>query len=415
MSDNQSPGTPQVFLARQPIFDHRLKLHAYELLSRSGLDNFYAGGCLDKASSKVIADSSMLLDLDSLVSGKRAFVNVTRDVILKGFVEVFPAQKIVVEVLENVTVDDELVAACTRLRNDGYLLALDDFKYSESLNPLVGIADILKVDFLQTDARTRAAIVERFGKGRARLLAEKVETREMLHEAQELGYTMFQGFFFARPEIVAAQDVPGYKLHLLELLNELHRPELDFGDLEQVIKRDLSLCYKLLRYINSAQFGFRQEIDSIRRALIILGQEEVRKWATLVALTGLGRDKPLELISQTIVRARLCETLASYLGLESRRHDLFLMGMFSMIDAVLGRPLDEVLFPLPISEEIKQGLLGATTGLSVVYDFCLDYERGNWTSLDRHTPKVDEPTVVKLYIEAVEWAADSLRLVGRAD
>ena len=392
-----------------------MRVHAYELLSRSGVDNFFAGGDADQAASRVIADSALLLDLDDLVSGKRAFVNVTREVVLNGWVEIFPRDSLVVELLETIEPDEELVEACRRLREQGYAIALDDFVYREDLEPLIELAEIVKVDFLQSGTTERRETAERLRDRGVRLLAEKIETHEMLQEARQLGYSLFQGFFFSKPVIVSANDVPGYKLHVMEVLNEIYRPELDFEGMESVIKRDMALAYKLLRYINSAGFGLRQPVDSIRRALIFLGQNEIRKWATLMAMTTLGHDRPEALVPHAVTRGRFCETVARWFDLEPRSQDLFLMGVFSIIDAVLGRPLEEILNPLPVSEEIKRALTGESSPLSPAFDFCLDHERGDWEALDRRLPGVEEASVTRAYVDAVAWTNEILRAAAQAD
>jgi EAL and modified HD-GYP domain-containing signal transduction protein len=403
-------GPVQAFMARQPIFDDQLKVYAYELLSRSGMNNFFDGDDLDKAASKVISDSSMLLDFNTLTSGKRAFLNVTRDVLIEGWAELFPRDSLVIEILETVEPDAELISACRRLRDAGYTLALDDFEYREELEPLVELANIIKVDYLQTDADYRKKVAERYGPRGIRMLAEKVENREMLQEARGCGYSMFQGFFFAKPVIISANDVPSYKYHLINIVNEIHRPELDFDGLERVIKQDMSLVYKLLRYINSAHFGFRHSIASIKHALVLLGERDVRKWATLVAVANIGKDKPEELVGQAIMRARFCELLAPSFNLEARSQDLFLMGMFSLIDAVLGRPMAEILKPLPIADDIKEALLGERQGLGSVLEYALSYERGAWGELEERTTRGNESRISRMYVDSVGWADRSLAL-----
>jgi EAL and modified HD-GYP domain-containing signal transduction protein len=203
--------------------------------------------------------------------------------------------------------------------------------------------DFIKVDFLSTEKGARSGLVQEFGPSGVRFLAEKVETLEMLEEAKEIGYTYCQGYFFSKPKIISGKDIPGFKLHYLGVLQEIHRPELDFGRLSEIIKREVSLSFKLLRYINSAFFGLRNKISSLKQALLLLGEREIRKWMTLVTLATLGEDKPEEVVTQSILRAKFCESLAPFAGLFRRSGDLFLMGMFSMIDAILDRPLSEIL------------------------------------------------------------------------
>ncbi len=400
------------FIARQPIFDLNEKVYGYELLFRSGLDNIFRQTDPDQATSKVLADSFFLMNIQSLTGGKRAFINITRDILINEFLFLIPKEKIVVEILENVAPDDEVVAACKKLKRAGYVLAMDDFVYDDRYLPLIGLTDFIKVDFLSTDKEVRIGLVQEFGPSGVRFLAEKVETPEMLKEAKKTGYAFFQGYFFSKPKIISGKDIPGFKVHYLSVLQEIHRPELDFGRLSEIIRREVSLSFKLLRYINSAFFGLRNKISSLKQALLLLGEKEIRKWITLVTLATLGEDKPEELVTQSILRARFCELLAPYAGLFRRSEDLFLMGMFSMIDAMLDRPLSEILEEIPIAEDIKEALLGKENRLGEVYQFVLSYERGEWDRLFRQGSQLgmEEAKVGYLYMDAVQWSSGFLVL-----
>jgi len=398
------------FIARQPIFDMNQKVYGYELLFRSGLDNVFRHTDPDQATSKVIADSFFLLGIQSLTGGKRAFINITRDILLNEFLFLIPKERIVVEILENVAPDGKVVAACEKLKRAGYLLALDDFVYDDRYQPLIELTDFIKVDFLSTEKEARSGLVQEFGPSGVRFLAEKVETLEMLEEAKGMGYAYCQGYFFSQPKIISGKDIPGFKLHYLSVLQEIHRPELDFGRLTEIIKREVSLSFKLLRYINSAFFGLRNKISSLKQALLLLGEREIRKWITLVTLATLGEDKPEDVVTQSILRAKFCESLAPFTGLFRRSEDLFLMGMFSMIDAILGRPLSEILLEIPIAEDVKKALLGEENRLGEVYQYVLSYERGEWNKLSEQGLKlgIDEGRTAHLYMNAVEWSSGFL-------
>lgn len=398
----------ETFIARQPIFDMNQKAYGYELLFRSGLDNAFRHTDPDQATSKVIADSFFLLGIQSLTGGKRAFINITRDILLNEFLFLVPKERIVVEILENVAPDGEVVMACEKLKRAGYLLALDDFVYHEQYRPLIKLADFIKVDFLTTEKEVRNGLVREFGSSRILFLAEKVETQEMLQEAREAGYSFCQGYFFSKPKIISGKDIPGFKLHYLSVLQEIHRPELDFGKLSEIIKREVSLSFKLLRYINSAFFGLRHKISSLKQALLLLGEREVKKWMTLVTLATLGEDKPEEVVTQSILRAKFFESLAPLTGLLRRSEDLFLMGLFSMIDAILDRPLSEILLEIPIAEDIKKALLGEKNRLGEVYQYALSYERGEWNKVTEQglCLGIDEAKVARLYMNAVQWSSN---------
>jgi EAL and modified HD-GYP domain-containing signal transduction protein len=236
-------------------------------------------------------------------------------------------------------------------------------------------------------------------------VAEKVETREMFEETLELGYDLFQGYFFSKPTIVQAGDLRGYKLHYFEILQEINQSDLDFGRIEEIFKREMSLCYKLLRYINSVFFGWRNRVSSVRRAMILLGEQELKKWASFIILASMAEDKPDELLIQSVVRARFCEALAPMTGFADRSQDLFLMGMFSLIDAILDRSLEAILGELPIAEDVRDALLGEQTDLNRILCYARVYERGSWSDLERLTPQLGLPEeeVPALYLDALEW------------
>lgn len=395
----------QTFIARQPILDLHQKIYGYELLFRSGLDNFFHHPDPDQASSKVLADSFFLMGIQLLTGGRRAFINVTREILLNEYLFLIPKDLIVVEILENVTPEAEVISTCRELKRAGYLLALDDFRWEESWEPLVKLADFIKIDFLSTEQELRESFVRRFTRSGVHFLAEKVETQETFQEAREAGYRYFQGYFFSKPKIISGKDISGFKLHYFRMLQEIHHPDLDFHHLEGLIKREISISYKLLRYINSSYFGLRSEISSILQAMVLLGEKEIKKWISLVVLATMGEDKPEELVLQAIIRARFCESAAPHARLGPRGEDLFLMGMFSLLDALLDKPLPDILADIPIAKDVKEALLGGENRLRNVYQCIVNYETGDWDKLCGQLDKLgmDEATVSRLYSSAVEW------------
>jgi EAL and modified HD-GYP domain-containing signal transduction protein len=297
--------------------------------------------------------------MKEMTGGKKAFINFTRDLLLEEYATILPKDVVVVEILENVEPDEEIVAACQKLKQAGYTVAMDDFvSYEEKFEPLINLTDIIKIDFIEADAEDRKALVEMFQPRGIKLLAEKVETKEEFDQAAEMGYTYFQGYFFSKPVIISGKDIPGFKLTYLQMLQEINSPEMDFRKIEDLIKREVSVSYKLLRYINSAFFGLRRKVESIRQALALLGERNIKKWISLIALSSMGEDKPMELAASSLIRAQFCESLAPKMGMRDREHDLFLMGLFSMIDAIIDRPMAEILDELSISEDIKVALSG---------------------------------------------------------
>jgi EAL and modified HD-GYP domain-containing signal transduction protein len=394
-----------VFIARQPIFDTHEKVFGYELLFRSGLDNMFTHADPNQATSRVIADSFFLLNISELTGGKRAFINVTREVLLKEYLYLVPKDLIVVEILETVTPDPEVVAACKKLKGEGYLLALDDFVCKEEYSPLVALSDFIKVDVLSTEVEMQRSLAREFVPRGIRLLAEKVESAPVHQGALTMGYTYFQGYFFSRPKIISGKDIPGYKLHYLRLLQEIHRREADLKQMGQIIRHEVSLSFKLLRYINSAFFGLRNRISSVMQALVLLGEKEIRKWVSLIAMAHMGEDKPEELLVHAVTRAKFCESLACCADLAERKEDLFLMGMFSQLDAILDRSLVDVLREIPIAEDIKAALLGEENSFRTVYEFALSCELGHWEKFSELARRigVDEAVSSRLYLDAIRW------------
>jgi len=393
------------FVARQPILDRDKTLFAYELLFRSGVENYFHSDAPDRASSSVMVDSFLVLGMQSMTGGRKAFINVTKNVIVNQYATLLPKELAVVEVLETVEPDEQVVAACEILKKKGYLIALDDFVYRTKLEPLIRLADFIKVDFQATSEWIRRHLVQQYSPRGIRMLAEKVETPEQFREATDMGYTYFQGYFFCKPEILIGRDIPAFKQNYLWILQEINKEEPDIAQLEQVLKQETSLCYKFLRYLNSAAFDFVGEVRSLRHALTLLGINEVRKWVSLVALACMGEDKPKELVVSAVMRAKFCENLALKSSLKSRATEFFLMGLFSMLDAILERPLGEILDEVRISKDVKSALLNGVNLFRYVYELVLAYEKAKW---DRATQfvislRTSESMVSQAYLDAISW------------
>jgi c-di-GMP-related signal transduction protein len=399
-----------LFIARQPIFTCKQTVYAYELLFRSGPANVFPDIDHNHASARVIADSLFNLNLQTITGGRLAFINMTRDLLLGEYATLLPRDETVIEVLESVTPDVKVVEACRRLKAAGYLIALDDFVGKAEMAPLVALADIIKVDFLATPKEERRALVMQHAPRGIRLLAEKVETQEVFREAMELGYTYFQGYFFSKPAMIRAKSAPEFRLTYLTLLQEIVKPDLDLRRVAAMIGRDVTLSYKLLRFINSAFFGLRRSIASIPEALALLGEREVRRWASLLGLACLGANKPAELVVEAALRARFCERMAEATRLTHYAEHLFLLGLFSLIDAILDRPLEHLMQELPIPSVVKATLLGEASPLRDVYDCVLAYVAGDWTNLSILMDKLqlDEEEVPRRYREAVRWVQQAL-------
>ena len=398
------------FIARQPIFDLKRNVFAYELLFRSGPENFFSGIDGDLASSRLIDDSLHVFGIDALIGSTKAFINVTRRILVEELLTTLPPERVVAEILETVTPDAEVVAAAEALKKGGYMLALDDFVAHPDMEPLLKLADIVKVDFRATTGQERRDLIMSLAKRGIDVLAEKVETEADVREAIVLGCIYFQGYFFCKPEMIARKDVPGFKLNYMRLLTELGRPELDFAGIERVLKGDISLAGKLLKYLNSASFGWRQQVTTLQHALVLLGERQFRKWASLVALATMSQDRPPELAKTSLTRARFCELAASDAGLAGQELDAFLLGMFSLVDAIVGRPLDEILNEIALPDEVSKALLHKNTRLSKLLDLSVAMERGNWEEVSSLASalKMDESRFPDFYQTAIAWVTEIL-------
>jgi c-di-GMP-related signal transduction protein len=390
-------------VARQPIMTGDEKVFGYELLFRDGVEDYFRSPDPDAASRSTLS-TSMLMGLDVLCDGHRAFINVTRDVLLKDYITLLPSSQAVAEILETVPPDDLVRAACQRLKEGGYQIALDDFTVDDPRESLTDLADIIKVDLRTTPLARAEEMVKRHGPWRCRMLAEKVETREEFLAAKKAGFVYFQGYFFRRPETLNTHEIPANQLNYLRMWQAVARPELDIREVEQVIKGEASLCYRLLRYLNSAAFGFGTEIHSIRHALSLLGEREVRRWIRLVATLGAGQNKSSALVLSALVRARFCELLSP--SVQAGESDLFLMGLLSLMDAILEIPMARVLENVPVDQESKAVLLGGASRLQPFYELMLAQESGDWETargLARQL-HLSESEVAEKYWEAMQWA-----------
>jgi c-di-GMP-related signal transduction protein len=392
------------FIARQPIFDKRLRVYAYELLFRGGPQNYFQPS---KAAYGVIADSMSPFDLKTLTGNVRAFMNVDELALRLGAPRLLPPDRVVVEILETVEPSEEIVKICRELRASGYVLALDDFVDDAKMAPLVELAQFLKVDFRQADEIGRKRIADKYRDSNLALLAEKVETEIELAEARNLGYAYFQGYFFSKPAMIETRGIPGNKLLQLELLNAVAAPELKYTAIEDLLKREPSLLYRLLRYLNSALLGLHTEVHSVRNALSLLGENEFRRWVSIFAIVAMSSGKPPELIHLALTRGYFCEQFSSLAGLAKEGSGLFLMGLLSVLDALLDKPIGEALRSLPVRQEVKFALIGGKNRFRDVYDLLLALERAEWSQLSTYIDRLgcNEEEISNAYQSALEKAS----------
>ncbi len=397
---------PEKFIARQPILDTKLRVFAYELLFRGGPNNAFQPYA--NASSSVIADSITLFDLQMLTGSAKAFVNVDETALRLGAARLLPADRIVVEILETVNPTPEIIQICRDLRADGYQIALDDFMDEPALAPLVELAQFLKIDFQLMDPDSRDRLAKKYRGGRIALLAEKVETKAEMEEARGLGFQYFQGYFFCKPSMLETKDISGNKLIQMQLLTAVARPDLDFEAIEALLKQDPSLLYRLLRYLNSPVLGLRSEVRSIQHAITMLGEKEFRRWASIFALVSMMNGKSPELIRTALTRAYFCEEFSAHAGLSAQSSTLFLMGLLSLSDALLDRPINEVLDSLAVAPELKAALCGGDNKLGDVYQLLLAMERAEWPNLTICASRLGcpEASIPNSYQQAIQKASN---------
>lgn len=395
-----------VFIARQPIFDLKQNVFAYELLYRSGTENASKFKSGDSATSDVVINSLMLIGLDSITEGQKAFINFTDTLIKDEIPNMFSKEQLVVELLEDIIPDQNLIEKIRQLKSLGYIIALDDYIASYEYDVLVELADIIKVDFLGTSIYEREHIASKFLSMGKRLLAEKVETLDEYDEAKRLGFSLFQGYFFSRPRIMKGKDVGSLNMNYMQVINELDLPDPSYDKISEIIERDLALTFKLLRLINSPAFFSHNKVNSVKQALVRLGFKEIRKWIMVVMLRDLGKGKPDEVLKTCLVRAKMAEMISIVTGMDRRKNEMFIMGLFSMIDTLMDQDLYTILDSLPLEDDIKEAMVGRNNKLHEMFMVVIAYEQGDWDKLLRQCDSlgVGQMDVPDIYYNSLLWA-----------
>ncbi len=396
----------EIFIARQPIFNRSKKLFGYELLHRGNMDNIFPGTDGDRATSKLLVNTFLNIGLDTLVSSKWAFINFTEDHLVEKTALNLPSDKVIVEILEYVPPTPEIIAACVELKEKGYILALDDFVFADGLEPLVELADIIKIDFQELSRDEVLGETQRLKNMKVQLLAEKIETYAQFDAAWKMGFHFFQGYFFSQPEMLKKKAIPSSKIVLLDLLAEVNRKNFKLEKIEKIILPDVSLSYKLLRYINSAYYYLLNEVTSIKHALVYLGESGVRQFVSLVATSQLSADKPYELLRTSITRARLCELLADCSDQDQDGSELFLMGLFSLLGAMLDMSMFDIMERLPLPLNIKKALIDHSGPYYPYLAAIIAYENGDWKScrLLLGEINVSPKDMLQAYMDSLSWA-----------
>lgn len=394
-----------VFVARQPIFDTNMHVFAYELLyrSESGLHDPSVDG--DVMTGEVIFNSLVCMGLDQMLSGRKAFINFTKDTIAKDLPRLFSNNDLVVEILEDVVPDEAFLKSCQDLKSSGYTLALDDFVSEYEHDDIVDMVHIIKVDFALTTLEERQGILDKYDGRNITFLAEKVETKEEYELAKLMGFEYFQGYFFSKPVLITGSDVRVFNTTIIMVLQELGYEEPNYDRLEQIIKQDFSITFKLLKLVNSAAFYSRNRITSIKHALTMLGFREIRKIFALMMVREAGSNQPNELIRLSLIRARMSELITKKMKIKSRSSEAFLLGLFSCIDVILNKTMPDAVLDLPLEPDVIAALLGEDNIFHDILTIVQFYEKGYWDKSHQLTKKhnIDFNDILNHYMEAIEW------------
>lgn len=402
------------YAARQPILDRNKELYAYELLFRDGLENAFPDIDGNEATSRMVEGSQFTFGLEDFLGDKPGFINFTLDTLLKKYPSMLPKEQVVIEILETVQPGKRLLAECQHLKEKGYVLALDDYIHQPVWRHFYPFIDIIKIDFRDTSTDTindiKSAIAEF---PQIKLLAEKVETNEEFQLALDMGFTYFQGYFFSKPEMMQSKALSPAQMTLAELLYETSKSDMDLNNITQVFQRDVHLSYKLLRYSNSAIFKRRAEIETIKQALVVLGQAELKKFLSLLFTAQISSDKPAELMRMSMTRARFAEGLAQIHG-KVDTAKAFLTGLMSLMDAILDEPIESVMNKLPLAKEIKDALVGHSGVLADYIQLIQFYESAQWQEANQAISKLQLPSdqVPDAYHTAVQWANEQMNALG---
>lgn len=399
----------EVHVARQAIYDRNNNVVAYELLFRPLPDSTASNRNDDLASWQVLSASFLDIGLDSLLHGKRGLVNVPRSMLLDDRLRTLPPDAIALEILEDVEPDDEVLAACRELRRLGYTLVLDDYVGQPMSEPLLDYVDWVKVDLRTLEPGASARLARDLRRRKLRLLIEKVETQEERDAALAAGYDYFQGYFLHRPRVVVGRSLSPRNNAKLKLLALLGAKDFSLEKAGAAIAPDVSLCYRLIQYSNSARFGAPREITSLHQCLMRLGENETKRWISLILLPTLAVGRSPELVDNALTRARMGELLADQMGIAAQRSKAFMAGMFSLMDAVLGAPMKDVVQQLGLADELADALLGrGQSDLGTLVQLVECYER---TSPEAILPlcrklRLSLESVAAAYVQALQWTTE---------
>lgn len=394
-------------VGRQPILDRRRQVFAYELLFRPAGAIDAAEVTPDEATAHVIADGLLSFGLDKLTAGRKAFIELSPAFLRHDMVKVLPPAQVVLQVPTSTEADAATVEACQRLKKEGYQIALSRFTDRSGQSPLLPLADYVKMDFLAAQSKqAQVRLTGTSGSTNPAMIANKIEAVEVFNEAVREGFSHFQGFFFERPSLVETRAIPRGQVGYLRLLQALNDEALSLNDLEDLIKHDASLSFRLLKTVNSAAFAQSREVTSLRHALLLLGRDTIRRWASLWVMADLGSTAHPELVQMASIRGRFCELLTARRDGPDASGEGFLLGMCSCLDAILQRPMASVLEELPLSSLVAGALLGRENPWRCLLDCVMAYERGDWDMCVRlaDVAGLERHWMPPMHADALTWA-----------
>jgi len=399
-----------IFVGRQPIFDRYQRVIGYELLYRGYKTDHASFLDGDRATSQVILNSFADIGVEDIVGSGKIFINLTRNFFLDKYPIPFLPKKLVIEVTEDIIADQPILDSLNEFSKQGYQIALDDVSHPYMVRKLLSIADLVKMDIQQTNMDRMSEYARHINQYKAKLLAEKVETREEFDLCMRLGFDYFQGFFLCKPNLISARQIPTSRLVLLQLLGRIQDPNINFQTLEDIIAQDATLGYKLLRLTNSAYLGIPTQIESIRQAIAMLGLDKVKSWLTLILLAE-SQDKPKELTVFAMVRAKMAEQLAIAARTGSTEK-FFLTGLFSSLGAFMDQPIEHILSTINLSDQIVNAILEYEGDLGQALKCVLAYEKADWDNVQFRNLTPEK--IRDIYLSTLAWVEEvkkSIQLV----
>lgn len=394
----------QVLMARQPIFDRNQKVVAYELLYRTEDAQGHALFSNSEATSEVILNAYTSISDSGELKRVPAFINLTREILVEQQLPEVSKKHIVLEILEDIEPDKEVVDAVRKLHSEGYRIAMDDFVYDPKFDALLELAHIVKIDVYELGLENVRKQVQTLKKHKVTLLAEKIETHDELQACVDMGFKLFQGHFLSKPKVIKGKKIQGSQVALMQLIQELQSSQATPEKLEELIIRDPALTYKLLRIVNSAGYSLVRQVESIAEAIVLLGLEQVKKWATLIAMSS-NQDKPEELSRSLLIRGRMCEEVALALKLNNYG-SYFMAGMMSGLHALLDIERETMLEQVPLGDDIKDAVTMGQGPIGQILRNVVNYENGDWDLLPSD---LDGNLYDAAYRASLDWTQESMQ------